>query len=259
MIVAPHIADFKRHVEKLIVLKTLTLILICVILLSFSYLLVTTDFEKEAQASNLSTDNILGLINVERSKAKLTVLKFDPKLVLAADNKARDMGIKSYFDHYSPTGKRGLSFIADTGLKYQTAGENLAVLFSDSQDLVTSWMNSATHKKNILNPNFQLTGIGLYTGTFEGYQTTFIVQFFADSYLPVKPVAKKAQPQSKPVSIPVKEEPKPVVVKEPTEEEKQAILKQEQDKQFNDNFEKTKQQNTLDIQSAVRNLFGEGE
>jgi|GEM_PF-2213873 len=254
MITPPYYASqVKKSIQQAMVTKFLAIVLVIGLLLSFSYVFITTGFDREALASNLTTDSILSKINSERKKANLRALKVDPKLTMAAENKAEDMGSKLYFDHYSPVGKRGISFISDTGLKYKMAAENLAVLFSDSQELVESWMASFTHKKNILKPEFELTGIGLYAGTFEGYKTTYVVQFFADNPQPasIKPATnlKGTAPNELKVAAPVQETPK-----ELSEEEKQAIIKEENKKQFQNNFENTKQENITDIQTILGEL-----
>ena len=64
------------------------------------------------------------------------------------------------------------------GYNYAAAGENLAVNFTDSQDVVRAWMNSEGHRKNILNQKFTEVGIGMATGEYQGRATTFIVQLF---------------------------------------------------------------------------------
>lgn len=250
----PNIDDLKRHHNYLDLYRFVSSLLIIVILSISTYFFVITNFEKQAAASSFNTDTILELINGERKKAKLEPLKLDPKLITAANKKAEDMSVKIYFDHYSPAGKRGLSFITDTGFSSKIAAENLAVLFSDSQELVDSWMNSPTHKKNILNPDFEFTGIGIYPGTFEGYKTNFVVQFFADGYTPPKTqVVNKVQKAEVKV-VPEIKEIKPEIVKEPTAEEKEAILKLEQKRLFEENFEITKRESTNDIQNALKGL-----
>ena len=52
-------------------------------------------------------------------------------------------------------------------VSYQTAGENIAGNSSNSA-AVKAWMNSAGHKANILNGNFNYTGIGVVSGSKYG-------------------------------------------------------------------------------------------
>ena len=254
MRVIPNIGELKKQHSHIDFYKFVSGLLVVVILIVTSYFFVITNFEKQAAASNFTADTILELINGERNKAKLEPLKLDPKLMLAANKKAEDMSVKIYFDHYSPAGKRGLSFITDTGIAPKIAAENLAVLFSDSQELVDSWMGSPTHKSNILKPEFKFTGIGIYPGTFEGYKTNFVVQFFADEYTsPKTQVINKVQ-KAEVKAVPEIKEIKPEIAKEPTAEEKEAILKLEQQRLFEENFEITKRESTNDIQNALKGL-----
>jgi hypothetical protein len=117
----------------------------------------------------------------------------------AAQLKANDMAAKGYFSHNSPDGKTPWYWLEQVGYKYSYAGENLAVNFADSKDIVLAWMNSPTHRANILNKNFSEFGIAAATGTYEGRETIFVVQLFgkpaavAMNPAPQKPTAKNDQ------------------------------------------------------------------
>ena len=63
----------------------------------------------------------------------------------------------------------------------------MAVDFSDSADVERAWMNSATHRENLLDPHFTEIGIALAQGTYQGRATTFVVQMFG------APTSKKAE------------------------------------------------------------------
>jgi len=52
--------------------------------------------------------------------------------------------------------------MSDTDFTY--AGENLAVDFSDSQDVTTAWLNSPEHRANIMDTHFTQFGIAIATG-----------------------------------------------------------------------------------------------
>ena len=103
-------------------------------------------------------------------------------LTLAAQMKADDMAKKSYFSHVAPNGDMPWVWFNKVGYQYRYAGENLAVDFTESEDVTAGWINSAKHKANLLNINFTELGIGIATGTYEGHETTFVVQFFGSPY-----------------------------------------------------------------------------
>lgn len=56
--------------------------------------------------------------------------------------------------------------------------ENLAVDFSDSEDIQRAWMNSEKHRENVLNKDFIEVGIGIAQGLLNGRNTIFVVQEF---------------------------------------------------------------------------------
>lgn len=129
------------------------------------------------------------LTNEKRQETSLAVLTSNPILDEAATLKAQDMAAKQYFAHTSPEGKKPWYWFEQVGYKYDFAGENLAIDFSDSVDVTNAWMNSPTHKANILKANYTEIGTGIATGTFEGKQTIFVAQLYAS---PAKAVVAKA-------------------------------------------------------------------
>lgn len=119
------------------------------------------------------------LTNNARTSSKESALATNPLLTSAAQAKADDMAKRGYFAHMSPDGKMAWYWIDKSGYKYEYAGENLAVNFDESDKLVSAWMDSPTHKQNILNPHYTDIGIGTATGTYKGRTATFVVQLFA--------------------------------------------------------------------------------
>ncbi|NLY19346.1 MAG: SH3 domain-containing protein [Clostridiaceae bacterium] len=114
-------------------------------------------------STSLSKDEqkILDLINAERAKAGLPALKADPDLMNIARLKAKDMVENNYFSHQSPNYGSPFDMMRAHGISFRTAGENIAGN-STEEGAVKAWMNSEGHRKNILNGNFNLTGIGVY-------------------------------------------------------------------------------------------------
>ncbi|MEX2014260.1 MAG: CAP domain-containing protein [Parcubacteria group bacterium] len=119
------------------------------------------------------------LTNNARAERQLAEVKVDSVLTKAAQAKALDMAAKGYFSHVSPDGTEPWYWLEQAGYEYQYAGENLAVNFSDSEELVKAWQNSPTHNMNLLGPRYTETGVGVAVGTYEGREAVFVVQFFA--------------------------------------------------------------------------------
>lgn len=142
------------------------------------------------------------LTNDARAAHNVQPLTPDPLLDKAAQLAANDMAAKGYFAHVSPDGKTPWYWLEQVGYQYSYAGENLAVNFSDSQDLQTAWMNSPTHFANIVKPEYTRIGFGTASGVYEGKDTTFVVEFFATPPAPTvapvnvpAPVAVAAKPE----------------------------------------------------------------
>jgi uncharacterized YkwD family protein len=111
---------------------------------------------------NVSADeaDVLNLINRQRANSGLQPLAIDPQVQNAARLKAKDMADNHYFDHNSPTYGSPFDMLKSFGVSYRTAGENIAANSSNT-GAVTSWMNSSGHRANILNGNYNYTGIGV--------------------------------------------------------------------------------------------------
>lgn len=121
---------------------------------------------------------LVDLTNSYRTSSELNQLAINPVLEQAARLKAQDMASKSYFAHTSPQGVTPWHWFDEAGYDFRYAGENLAIHFSDSSDVVRAWMNSPGHRDNILNFNFTEIGIATSRGMYEGRETTFVVQLF---------------------------------------------------------------------------------
>src|SRR5271169_1805453 len=105
-------------------------------------------------------------------------LEVSPLLEAAAQAKVNDMVANNYFAHTSPSGLTPWYWFEQVGYGFTYAGENLAVNFSDSQDVTDAWMNSAEHRANILDANFTQIGMATAQGTYDGHPATYVVELF---------------------------------------------------------------------------------
>lgn len=121
---------------------------------------------------------LVDLTNTDRAAYNIGGLTVNQKLVEAAQAKANDMAAKSYFAHTSPEGIDSWHWFKQTGYDFQNAGENLAVDFSDSADVERAWMNSPSHRDNILNGKYTEVGIATASGSYQGHSTVFVVTMF---------------------------------------------------------------------------------
>ena len=101
------------------------------------------------------------LVNQERSKVGLAPLVDNWELSRVARYKSADMADKNYFSHTSPTYGSPFDMMKNFGIKYTSAGENIAMGQQTAASVMSSWMNSAGHKANILSNNFTEIGVGV--------------------------------------------------------------------------------------------------
>ena len=125
----------------------------------------TTQTTKPTQATQTSqsTDieqQILSLVNSERRANGLSPLVLDSGLCRVAAAKAEDMKNKGYFSHTSPTYGSPFDMLKSFGISYRTAGENIAKGQKTPQAVMTAWMNSQGHRKNILAQGYTKLGVG---------------------------------------------------------------------------------------------------
>ncbi|MBI5645120.1 hypothetical protein HY970_03410 [Candidatus Kaiserbacteria bacterium] len=147
---------------------------------------LTTFVAASAQRTLLGNPNVaavvssvlVDLLNGDRASQQLGTLNVNAKLAAAAQMKANDMATKGYFSHTSPEGHDSWYWFKQAGYNFEYAGENLAVDFSESADVERAWMQSPTHRANILQSHFTEIGIATAVGTYQGRSTVFAVQMF---------------------------------------------------------------------------------
>lgn len=114
---------------------------------------------------------MLVLVNAERAKAGLPALQADPQALETARAHSQDMFARGYFSHATPEGASPFDRMRANGLRFRTAGENLALaptLPMAHQGL----MDSPGHRANILQPAFGRLAIGVLDGGRRGLMVT---------------------------------------------------------------------------------------
>lgn len=129
-------------------------------------------------SSEITAQKVLAQTNIQRQKNGLPSLQYNSSLSESAAKKANDMFTHNYWAHTSPSGTTPWDFFKEVDYRYSIAGENLARDFYDTESLMSGWMNSPTHKANIINSKYQEIGIGVVNGTLGGIKTTLVVQHF---------------------------------------------------------------------------------
>src|SRR3989344_245548 len=143
-----------------------------------------------ADLSTITVNRIVQLTNAERKQEGLSELSINSKLAQAAQLKGEDMLAHDYFAHISPTGVTPWFWMAKTGYAYEVAGENLAIDFTEAEDVVAAWMASPSHHDNMLRADYLETGVAVVSGEFEGGTSIVVVHMFG------KPQSGKVAAQS---------------------------------------------------------------
>ncbi len=135
------------------------------------------------QALDVNSQELISLTNNYRQSLGLNSLKVNPRLTQAAVNKAQDILEGQYFNHTSPAGKKFSDWIKEVNYDYFYVGENLAIDFSDNQELFQAWLDSPTHRENIIRPQYQEIGLAALSGKYKNHSTIVVVQLFGTRVL----------------------------------------------------------------------------
>lgn len=122
---------------------------------------------------------VVQLVNAERQKYGLQELYYDSSISDVARTKSQDMAVNNYFAHYSPTYGMASDMLLNFGITWTAWGENIASGQDTPEMVVSQWMNSPSHRENILSPNFTFLGVGYYV---DSSGTPFWTQMFTSDF-----------------------------------------------------------------------------
>jgi uncharacterized protein YkwD len=118
-------------------------------------------------------------INAIRQKDGLGTLKNNDKLAQVARQYSQKMAKQNFFSHTSPQGDSMVDRVRSAGISYRMLGENLFTGTNLPQpvgEAVQGWMESPGHRENILRPEFEETGIGVWRTGNTYYFTQLFMQ-----------------------------------------------------------------------------------
>ena len=128
----------------------------------------------DSNATTSAAQAILSRVNTARAQNGLSPLALDSAMTRAANVRAAELAKR--FSHTRPNGARGLTALAEAGVSYRAAGENIAAGQQTAQAVMAAWMNSSGHRANILSAKYSRLGVG--QAVVGG--RTYWVQLFAD-------------------------------------------------------------------------------
>ena len=116
--------------------------------------------------------------NIERVRQGLAPLKVNDRLSIAAAAHAKDMARRGYFEHVGPGGKGFRERLELFGyLDWRSVAENIAAGLHTPSGAVTSWLNSPTHRANLLNASFSEIGVGYYESAGSEWKRYWVQDF----------------------------------------------------------------------------------
>jgi uncharacterized protein YkwD len=131
----------------------------------------------------LDQQELLDEMNAYRERYGLSPLALNRRLSLAAADRVTDMFEHRYFAHVAPDGTQPFTWADSRGYRYTAIGENLAMGQKSAREVVSAWMHSPGHRRNILGSSYVDCGLaierGSPTGGSNGY--TFVALYGKES------------------------------------------------------------------------------
>lgn len=116
-------------------------------------------------------DQVLALVNTERTGAALTPLTMNVLLTNAAVRHSTDMALHGFLNHEGSDGSVFSLRITEAGYVWTGCAENIAVNYTNASDVMAAWMASQGHRDNIMNPEIQEMGISCIQSSNGWYWT----------------------------------------------------------------------------------------
>ena len=115
-----------------------------------------------SQAVRAYEQEVVRLVNAQRVQNGLKPLAENWELSRVARYKSADMAGKRYFSHESPTYGSPYQMMRSFGISFRFAGENIAYGQRTPAEVVNAWMNSSSHRANILSSSYTQIGVGYH-------------------------------------------------------------------------------------------------
>ena len=105
---------------------------------------------------------LVELVNKHRSKVGCKALSWVGPVAQVAQRHSQDMVANRFFEHTNLLGESPFDRLRKAGIKYTRAAENIAQGQRSATHVMSSWLSSAGHRRNIEDCAFQQHGIGLF-------------------------------------------------------------------------------------------------
>ena len=120
----------------------------------------TTQPSGSASYNKEFADKVIELVNAARAKEGLSPLTKDTTLTNLS--KIRSKETATLFSHQRPDGTSWSMVLKQNNVSYTSAAENIAAGQNTPEAVVKEWMNSPSHRANIMNSKYNKIGVSCY-------------------------------------------------------------------------------------------------
>lgn len=155
-------------------------------------LLLTSINQSVLGAQTIDPIDFVNEINKVRESAGAPLLRLNMTLMKAASMRAEVIRKHQNFSHQDPfEGIELGTVLPKLEYSFVYASENIGMGGISASNFVTGFMNSTTHRNNLLDPTLTETGAAIVDGPYKQYYVNYAVQLFAipagkDEYLGYK-------------------------------------------------------------------------
>lgn len=131
-------------------------------------------------AQAIDPKDLVKYVNIERAKVSAANLRISPVLMQAAQMRADVILKHQNFSHQDPFENIELTTVLPKlNYQFRYASENIGMGGLSAESFVSGFMNSTSHRENLLNPYLSDTGVAVVTGSYKQYYVNIAVQLFA--------------------------------------------------------------------------------
>ncbi len=156
-----------------------------------------TCFKQEKESYSQKKDvptieqDLFKLVNIERQKLDLAVVRFSPPLSFLARKHSQDMDLRGDISHLSTSGETYSERLVEGGFYFIKNGENVAYSQTFIPEFIhQGFMDSPGHRANVLDPDFDELGIGVVFKKDKGY---YVTQDFIQALAPKGRIEAEAE------------------------------------------------------------------
>lgn len=156
-----------------------------------------TCFEQEKESYSQKKDpptieqDLFQLVNRERQRLGLAVVRFSPPLSFLARKHSQNMALRGDISHLSTSGETYTERLVEREFYFIKNGENVAYSQTFIPEFIhQSFMDSPGHRANVLDPDFDELGIGVVFKEDNGY---YITQDFIRALAPKGRIEAEAE------------------------------------------------------------------